>query len=81
MFWHFGLEASEKDFIDDFGRVPGCYYQRKSHGWSSNWTDEKLIIKIDFRLLFDAVLKTLSQLLDYAIVGIPEWTSSDAYRC
>jgi hypothetical protein len=32
------------------------------------------------RLLFDALLKSLTQLPEYAIVCIPEWSSSDSFK-
>jgi hypothetical protein len=34
----------------------------------------------DFRLLFDVLLKMPFQLREYAIVRIPEWSTSDTFK-
>jgi len=49
-------------------------------GWSMDWTDQRVLINTDLRLLFDALLKLLTQLPEYAILCIPEWISSDSFK-
>jgi hypothetical protein len=39
-----------------------------------------VLINTDLRLLFDAQLKLLTQLPEYAIVCIHEWSSSDSFK-
>jgi len=39
-----------------------------------------LMTNTDLRLLFDALLKLLTQFPEYAIVCIPEWSSSDSFK-
>jgi len=60
-----GLDGIEKDFIDVFGSISGYSYRRDRDGYSMDWTYQRVLINTDFRLLFDALLKLLTQL--------PEW--------
>jgi len=48
--------------------------------WFVDWTDQRVFINTDFRLLFDALLKLLTQLPQYPIVYIREWSSSDSFK-
>jgi hypothetical protein len=58
------------DFVDVFASIPGEHYQRQRDGWSFDWTDQKVFI----RLVFNALVTMLSQLPENAIVSMPEWT-------
>jgi len=75
-----GLDGIEKDFIDVFGSISGYYYRRDRDGWSMDWTDQRILISTDFRLLFDALLKLLTQLPEHSIVCIPECSSSESLK-
>ena len=66
-----GLGGIEKDFVDVFGSISGYSYRRDRDGWSMDWTDQRVLINTDFRLLFDALLKLLTQLPEHAVVCIP----------
>ena len=45
-----------------------------------DWIDQSVLINADFKLSFDALLKLLTQLPQYAIVCIREWSSSDSFK-
>ena len=45
-----------------------------------DWTDQRALTSTDLRLLFDALLKLITQLPEYAIVCIPEWSSSESFK-
>jgi hypothetical protein len=55
-----GLDGIEKDFVDVFGSISGYSYRRDRDGWSIDWTDQRVLINTDLRLLFDALLKLLT---------------------
>ena len=75
-----GLDGIEEDFVDVFGSISGYSYRRDRDGYSMDWTYQRVLINTDFRLLFDALLKLLTQLPEYAIVCIHEWSSSDSFK-
>jgi len=70
----------KKDFVDIFGSIYGYSYRRDRDEWSMDWTDQRVLSNTDSRLLFYALLKLLTQLPEYAIVCIPEWSSSDSFK-
>jgi hypothetical protein len=45
-----------------------------------DWTDHRELIHTDLRLLLDSLLKLPTQLPEYSIVCIPEWSSSDSFK-
>jgi hypothetical protein len=45
-----------------------------------DWTDQRVLINTDFRLLFDGLLKLPTQLPEDVIVCILEWSSSDLFE-
>ena len=73
---NFELESGSEGDVDnlrflkyyDLSRCSKLVFRRCPASW------------VVFRLLFDALLKMLSQLPEFAIVCIPEWSSSDAFR-
>jgi hypothetical protein len=55
-------------------------YQRERDGWRFDWTYQQVFINVDFTLVLDALLKMLSQLPQYAILCVPEWSSLHAIK-
>jgi len=74
------MHGIEKDYVDVFGSISGYSFRRGRDGCSMDWTDQRALTSTDLRLLFDALLKLITQLPEYAIVCIPEWSSSESFK-
>ena len=56
-------------------------YRRDRDGLSMDWTDHRVLIKTDLRLLFDALSNLLTQLPEYASVCIGFVQVVTRFRC